>query len=654
MARIYPRLFLAAALAVAAVSAQDCQIPAETGSLTLPQVRVQLASGHDEFFLYQRLLDLTPTRPKPGILAADFQKKLEQHPDDARFLYLYGRSLIGKDTPQAIVYLNGAAEAAPRLPWVYTALALIYSSPNFLDQPKLFANARAYCGLCPANVDGFRYLSKVKDQAKIVEFTGQLRPLLEAGRDPGDADLWSLVWAAEFRRAPKDDYAELRQRVAADVKRLESLPPPHDRKFMLALLDGYNLSGQTDLASKIDQRLNSDWEAGKAYHTWADKNRTRTRRVPPEEHQAMMQDLAGQAADWVVKWPSSEYAWETRLTTLGDMPNWTKQELEQAGEEVLKLDTERDMGWSYVPGKLRVAETWARNGVRLKDAVKLAEEALDEISQGPEVMSDLTAPPDAAKVAAAQLFGFHSSIWDAMAAVVGGSVQLKDFDKAETMLSKMRQWLQDNQAESDDPSSGYARFQGRYFQAAGKIAEAKGNKLDAAGFYAMRPVAPKLAVVKTSSTVETAVEFAAWTPVGQPLPEMNLQDLPGKSWTLARLKGKTTFVTVWATWCGPCRDELPQVQKLYEQSQTRGDVQVITLDIDENPGEVEPFMKSRNYTFPVIMSARKYVEDTTEHFRIPMNWLVDRSVVLREKSLGFDSKAADWPKQMLEKLAELK
>jgi hypothetical protein len=65
-------------------------------------------------------------------------------------------------------------------------------------------------------------------------------------------------------------------------------------------------------------------------------------------------------------------------------------------------------------------------------------------------------------------------------------------------------------------------------------------------------------------------------------------------------------------------------------------------------------MKSRNYTFPVIMSARKYVEDTTEHFRIPMNWLVDRSAVLREKSLGFDSKAADWAKQMLERLAELK
>src|SRR5580700_243121 len=139
MAHICLSLFFAAAL----VCAQDCQMPPEAGSLTLPRVQARLASGLDEFFLYQRLLDLTPTRPKPGILAADFQKKLEQHPDDARFLYLYGRSLIGKDTPQAIVYLNRTAAAAPKLPWTYTALASVYSSPNFADNAKLLANFHA-------------------------------------------------------------------------------------------------------------------------------------------------------------------------------------------------------------------------------------------------------------------------------------------------------------------------------------------------------------------------------------------------------------------------------------------------------------------------------------------------------------------------------
>jgi cytochrome c biogenesis protein CcmG/thiol:disulfide interchange protein DsbE len=67
---------------------------------------------------------------------------------------------------------------------------------------------------------------------------------------------------------------------------------------------------------------------------------------------------------------------------------------------------------------------------------------------------------------------------------------------------------------------------------------------------------------------------------------MNLQDMLGKSWTLASLKGKSTFVTVWATDCAPCMEELPDVQKLYELSLKHDGIQVITLNVDGNPGEV--------------------------------------------------------------------
>ncbi|HEV8042507.1 MAG TPA: TlpA disulfide reductase family protein [Bryobacteraceae bacterium] len=681
MANVIPRLAFAAALAGAAVLAQDCQIPPETGSLTLPQVRAQLDAGREEFFLYQRLLDLTPTRPKPGILAPEFQKKIEQHPDDARFLYLYGRSLIGKDTAQGIVYLNRAADAAPKFSWVYTALASIYSSRNFLDEPKLLANLRLYRGLCPANTDGFRYFSKVKDPVVTAEWPVELRPLLEVSHDPRDADLWRMLWAAEFRLTPKEDYPVLRQRVAADVKRLESLALSHDYKFLLALFDGYNLSGQTDSAAKIVE-IESDQEFQQAYKAWEDANDIVRRNVGQEAHRIIMQDLAKQSAEWVVKWPTSVNAWDTRLNALSHTPGWTKQEMERVGDQVLKLDAEQEMGWTYIPRKLSVAQTWARNGVRLKDAVKLAEEALQEILLGPEVMSDLTAPPNAAEIAAHRMFGFDSSIWDAMIAVVDGSAQLKDFDKAESMHWRMRQWLEDNQSKKDDPTSGYTLFQARYFKSAGDIAEAKGHKLDAAGFYAKsasvsylypevvehglglweeaggskevwealaaRPAPPKPAAI------QAALEYRAWQGVALPLPEMNLHDLLGKSWTLTSLKGKRTFVNVWATYCTPCVEELPHLQKLYELSVNHGGIQIITLNVDENPGEIEPFMKSRKYTFPVITGARKYVEDITGHFfSIPMNWLVNQSAVIEQKSLGFESKPADWPKQMLEKLAEL-
>lgn len=477
----------------------------------------------------------------------------------------------------------------------------------------------------------------------------------------------------------------LRQRVANDVKRLEAGLPSRDRSLLGALMDGYNLSGLADSTARIAKLNDPDYQFIKARQAWEDTYGSRARSVTREEHKVFMRDLAKQSAEWIVKWPGALYAWEGRLTSLTFDPSWTKEEMERDGEQVLKLDAEMDIGWTIVPNKLRVAETWARNGVRLKDAVRMAEEVLSQLSLGPEVASDLT--PNGAKYAAGRMFGFDSSTWDAMAAVVEGSRQLKDFDKAESMLWRMQQWLDDNQAKKEDPTSGYTGFQGRYFKAAGDIAEAKGHKLDAAGFFAKsvslgdrdpeliqhalalwqesggteeawqslaaRPVRPKPQAPKPSVQTAGGQMPFGWTHESKPLPEMNLFDLPGKTWTLANLKGKSTFVNVWATWCDPCREELPNLQKLYETSRTRDDIQVITLNIDENPGEVEPFMKAHSYTFPVVLAARKYVEGASGPFSIPMNWLVDRSAVLQMRGPGFESSLPDWPSRMLQKLVEI-
>jgi hypothetical protein len=58
-------------------------------------------------------------------------------------------------------------------------------------------------------------------------------------------------------------------------------------------------------------------------------------------------------------------------------------------------------------------------------------------------------------------------------------------------------------------------------------------------------------------------------------------------------------------------------------------------------------------TFPVVTAARKYVEEVVGRLTIPMNWLVDRSGLVHQKSSGFESRTPDWPQQMLEKLAAI-
>ena len=77
-----------------------------------------------------------------------------------------------------------------------------------------------------------------------------------------------------------------------------------------------------------------------------------------------------------------------------------------------------------------------------------------------------------------------------------------------------------------------------------------------------------------------SAEIATWDTKNTLLPEFELSDLDGRKWSLADLKGKVAFINLWATWCGPCRAELPYVQKLREQLKDRKDVVVLTLNID--------------------------------------------------------------------------
>jgi thiol-disulfide isomerase/thioredoxin len=135
---------------------------------------------------------------------------------------------------------------------------------------------------------------------------------------------------------------------------------------------------------------------------------------------------------------------------------------------------------------------------------------------------------------------------------------------------------------------------------------------------------------------------------------MNLRDGAGKMWSASDFKGKTTLLNVWATWCGPCWDELPHLQKLHEMVKDRQDLQVVTISIDQNPGEVEPFLTSKHYTFPALELGLPYVEQFIGPVSVPRNWIVDAGGVVRQESLGFDMKIADWPAEMVKRLDSLK
>jgi thiol-disulfide isomerase/thioredoxin len=136
------------------------------------------------------------------------------------------------------------------------------------------------------------------------------------------------------------------------------------------------------------------------------------------------------------------------------------------------------------------------------------------------------------------------------------------------------------------------------------------------------------------------------------LPAFELADLSGKTWKLTNLEGKSILINLWATWCGPCNAELPHLQKLYNQMKDRPDFQILTFNVDEDLGAVEPFLKQKGYTFPVL-PAYSFARGILDVNGIPQNWVVDPMGVWRWTQIGF-LEGQHWADDMIKRLESVK
>jgi thiol-disulfide isomerase/thioredoxin len=138
--------------------------------------------------------------------------------------------------------------------------------------------------------------------------------------------------------------------------------------------------------------------------------------------------------------------------------------------------------------------------------------------------------------------------------------------------------------------------------------------------------------------------------VGRALPPFKLPGLSGRTWTLDDLKGKITFINVWATWCPPCREELPWDQKLHER---RGDFVVLTLNADEQTALVQPYAEEQKLTVPVLL-AHDYVVKLLQPLALPRTWIVDRAGVIRAEYKGFGRGSEAWLDRMIDQMEKLR
>jgi len=601
---------------------------------------------------YRRLIQATKQEDTDSYpaLVDRYRKQAEQHPDDPLALYLGGLALSGRVTPLSIRFLERARSQAPDFVWPALELANIHTPGTRLaDKKKAGDQIAAFFAGCPSSGDaGAQYrLDRAGSRELQWRVAAALRTRLAAETDPKRLQDYRTLWGLKFRTHPPQEHDALRQQVAADLQRLESLNPTPDAEWLVFLLDGYKQSGASPetVAAMEDRVIRAFPHSEEAYQIV--RTRWEKGHTEPEEQ--------ADAAAW------AKYHREYREALKGWIARFTESRELQHEEwfDAICYDpaVPPEEGLRAMDDYLAYAAAYEQPsyGSALRTAGFLVDRKLQ-----PQRVFDLLRDFDKLMDQwHARVFGDNQSadeadMWAANEVIrrqrAGGyllvAARLAEQPQAAARLKAF--------VERDLPAKSWPIIETNYWQNRARLAALEGSKADALTYYQKalhaRKKPPELfeglvrddlmdearALWRQLGGTETAwniwskppaakiqtAEESGWQKPKKAMPAFELADLSGKTWRLKELAGRAVLINVWATWCGPCKAELPHLEKLYEKVKGRSDLQILTLTIDEDLGAVAPFMKEKGYTFPAL-PAYSFVTGLLDLVAIPQNWIVD-------------------------------
>ena len=625
----------------------------------------------------------------PGATAEETQafhdrllKMAKDHPDDPLALLLAGELLAGKDSPEAIRMFEAARAKASNFPWPAMQLAQLYRMGKLADPVKLKEYTEAFYALCPAyTAPGgvYAFANQMagwllqKDPSLVPKTAAALRARLEKETDPKRLEDYEILWGREFLSRQPKEYDAVRAQIVQDLKRLEKVNPKGDAEWRAFLISGYKQSGATvESLTAMEDRLVRD-----------DPKSIQAERIVRARWYAIHKSPVDQtdAAVWARHYKQLEEAVKGWMRDYPDDTFLQRGELYGVVREddavsekdgIAALDTYLQAQKDYKGANMMSyypydpAEFLLDRGWQPARALDILKETNTIVRNGhsDSHWSDNLSDSDVKRFKQYQVQDDQH--------VVGLLLKAAKLAGKPDEAMKLRAAIEDTAPTDKKLLSGYwwnrARFEAL-----------QNHTLDALAYYHLaldsRTETPKIfhGKLRDDLTDESHALWiaqggteAAWTAWSKPLsgtteqltespwkkptkamPSLELSDLSGKTWRLKELQGKTVLLTSWATWCGPCRLELPHLEAFYEKVKDRSDIQVLTLNIDENPGLVTPFMKKEGYTFPVLSAFS--VEEVKDF--VPQTWVVDSHGIWQWTQGGFDEKTdAEFDKDMLEHL----
>ncbi len=138
--------------------------------------------------------------------------------------------------------------------------------------------------------------------------------------------------------------------------------------------------------------------------------------------------------------------------------------------------------------------------------------------------------------------------------------------------------------------------------------------------------------------------------VGKPIPDIELNDLEGKTVHLSDYYGTIVVLEFWATWCPDCREVLPHLQTLSDTSRDAG-FTVVTVSVDSKSETVRTFMNENGYTFTVLHGGLR-IREMFEIKAIPTLYLIDRAGILRASLVEYGSRGTEEVDRRIRQLIE--
>ena len=122
------------------------------------------------------------------------------------------------------------------------------------------------------------------------------------------------------------------------------------------------------------------------------------------------------------------------------------------------------------------------------------------------------------------------------------------------------------------------------------------------------------------------------TRIGNVAHNFRLETPQGETIALSDLRGKPVLLNFWATWCGPCRFEMPELQELHERAGDR--IQILAVDLDESRDDVTEFFEDLGLTFPAVIDKGQDVANKYALFGLPSSFILDENGVVATIKVG--------------------